>query len=241
MQTIDHSLEPITGLSPSDVAQMLSLMEECYLGVNASQFEHDLREKQVTMVLRERGTRTIVGFSTFLCGELNVDGTTVTVIFSGDTVVRTAYRSSLGFAYEATAYLTAAADASPHPTYYLLTSKGWRTYRVLPLLFREYYPSRLRRTPDSMLRIMDAFGQRKYPAEYHPEGGLVIHSGESQRLRPHSGEAECLCRADPEAEFFFQRNPAFLRGDELVCLARVSRDNFSRATAWLLRQRETHA
>jgi hypothetical protein len=35
--------------------------------------------------------------------------------------------------------------------------------------------------------------------------------------------------ADPHVRFFLERNPGFVRGDELVCLTRIADDNLTRA------------
>ncbi len=233
---ITHATVPVGSLTAKDRDEMYQLMERCYLGVNRFTFLRDLSEKQHAMMLRAKNGGEIVGFSTLVQFNLSIDGQPVRAIFSGDTVVDESCRRTLGFAYEVTSYFAATAQASLLPVYYVLICKGWRTYRVLPLLFREYSPALGRATNLLHKQVMDAFGAKKYPDDYQQDTGLIVFDRETQRIRPCSAEAISFVRSDPHAEFFARKNPNHLRGDELVCVAEVTFSNFSAATEKLLSQ-----
>ncbi len=244
MVEIKHQTLAVGDLTPYDRAAMFQLMEEYYLGVSQETFEYDLAEKEHVMVLRDRteGDR-LVGFSTLMRLDLVVCGNPVKAIFSGDTVVEEQKRNNIGFAYEVTRYFAQTLSDFPGcAAYYVLICKGWRTYRILPFLFRDFTP-RFDKPAEQLHRcVMNAFGAKKYPREYNPETGLIVFDGETQRIKPNSAEAISQTRRDKHTSFFAEKNPHHLRGDELVCVAPVTYSNFSTAFNKLLAvQQEVYA
>ena len=150
-------------------------------------------------------------------------------------MVEERFRRSRGLAYEVTRYFAALLESSAAPLYYVLICKGWRTYRILPFLFRQFSPRFDRPTADAHRQMMHAFGAQRYPEEYDAESGLIVFRGRTQRIRPGSAEALSHTRGDPHLEFFARKNPDHLRGDELVCVAPVAAWNFTEAFHKLLR------
>ena len=236
MVEIEHATVGVGSLTGRERGEMLLLMEKYYLGVERRTFERDLDEKEHVMLLRDRadGGR-VVGFSTLMSLEVEVCGRPVRAIFSGDTVVEERFRRSRGLAYEVTRYFAALLESSAAPLYYVLICKGWRTYRILPFLFRQFSPRFDRPTADAHRQMMHAFGAQRYPEEYDAESGLIVFRGRTQRIRPGSAEALGRTRGDPHLEFFARKNPDHLRGDELVCVAPVAAWNFTEAFRKLLR------
>lgn len=238
MVAIEHSTIEVKDLSSRERATMFALMQEYYLGVRRETFERDLSQKEHVMLLRDRtACGRIVGFSTLMRLRFDVGGSPIEAIFSGDTLVEERYRRSRGLAYEVTRYFQTLIESSPLPLYYILICKGWRTYRILPFLFRQFSPRSGHPTQLLHQQIMDAFGARQYPDEYRPETGLIVFEGETQCIRH---EARVPLRSDEHTEFFRRKNPSYLRGDELVCVARIERANFTGAFEKLLAaQRES--
>ena len=81
-------------------------------------------------------------------------------------------------------------------------------------------------TPTDLERgVITAFGKKRYPTRLDEEN-LVLRGMEGdQKLKNGSPDLEV-----PENElgaFFKKSNPNFSHGDELVCLARLSYDNFT--------------
>jgi hypothetical protein len=240
MVEIEHQTLAVRDLTPHDRTAMFRLMQEYYLGVSRETFEYDLAEKEHVMVLRDRteGDR-LVGFSTLMRLNLVVCGNPVKAIFSGDTVVEEQKRNNIGFAYEVTRYFAQTMSEFPeYAAYYVLICKGWRTYRILPFLFRNFTPRFDKPAEPMHRRVMDAFCAKKYPREYNPETGLIVFDGETQRIKPNSAEAISQSRRDKYAGFFAEKNPYHLRGDELVCVAPVTCSNFTRAFNKLLEARQ---
>jgi len=230
---IEHARVLTSSLLRCDRRKMFSLMEECYLGMSWVEFNRDLAEKDEVMILSEEGE--IVGFSTLVTFDFLVGEQICTALFSGDTVVSKDKRVNIGFAKEIVSYFYQNIDLGKNtPVYWTLISKGWRTFRILPFLFREFYPNPFAKIENSRLKeVRDAFGKHKYPKYYKERTGLIQFPTPVQRLKPRSDEAECN-RDDPYAKFFFEKNPGYLNGDELVCVAEISIENFTRSTIKLL-------
>ncbi len=230
---IEHARILTSSLSSSDRRRMFALMEECYLGMDWEEFNQDLAEKDEVMILSEGGE--IVGFSTLVMFDFLVGEQFCTALFSGDTVVSKDKRINIGFAKEIVSYFYQNIDPENNtPVYWTLISKGWRTFRILPFLFKEFYPNPFAKTENPRLKeVRDAFGKYKYPKHYKKRTGLIQFPSPAQRLKPRSEEAECN-RDDPYAKFFFEKNPGYLNGDELVCVAEVSLENFTRSSLRLL-------
>jgi hypothetical protein len=219
------SVESITG---AERDRMFRLMYGDYLGMERSTFNADLGEKRHVMILREQGLGEIVGFSTLMVIDLEVSGKPVHAVFSGDTIVQSEFRHTLRLGIELGHYLHQVSDAYPHDTVvWLLISKGCRTYGVLPLLFREFFPRWDAPTPPFYQDVIDAFGSSKYPSEYDRVTHVIHPCGYAQRLRPGVAPATEARLRDPNARFFVQANPGHKDGDELVCVADAGLGNWS--------------
>lgn len=202
------------------------LLCQGFLGVSWNDFMRDFQEKDAVMILRkEHSAGEIVGWSTLMVLPLVLSGEEVKGIFSGDTMVLPEHRSSTGFGVELVRYFMHVQKQFPHHrVYYILISKGWRTYKIMPFFFKEFSPRYDKPTSACDKAVMDAFGKKKYPCHYHPATGVITFS--PQKLRPESIDAIPV-KVDAHTQFFLRSNPGYLDGNELVCVARVSPDNFT--------------
>ena len=237
MPKIFSQTKQIAELTPSERATMFGLLSLEFLGVSRHDFIRDLDEKEAAMLLRkESHDGEIVGFSTLMILDLPIDGRKVKAVFSGDTTILPEYRSSTGFGIEIGRYFMKALENFPgHEIYYVLISKGWRTYKILPFFFRHFAPKH--DTPNSIHDkvVMDAFGSVKYPEDYDPDKGLIMFSKETQRLIPGSIDAVPPSDPDVHTRFFLEKNRTYLSGTELVCVASVNDANFAPAMLRLLK------
>jgi hypothetical protein len=228
MNAVVSQTVPAASIGPEERARMYRLMEADYLGMEQSTFEEDFAEKDDVMFLRDSPSGDIVGFSTLMVLTLRPQDEPVRAVFSGDTIVQSEFRHTLGLGVELGRYLRAVAHRYPSDlVVWLLTSKGCRTYGILPLLFREFSPRWDAPTPPLHALIMDAFGARKYPAEYDPADHLIRHRGSPQRLRPGVADAAGRHLHDPHALFFMRANPGHMNGDDLVCVADAREENWT--------------
>lgn len=232
-------------LTEDDCAQMFLLMRQYYSDITESRFNVDLAEKTDVIVLRD-SRRKIRGFSTLLVGELtNLEKSrrAVRYVFSGDTVVDREFwgQKQLGLAF--LKYLFNEKLKHPlQPVYWMLMSKGYKTYLLMANNFSVHYPRFEKKTPADVQEVLERFYEGKFGDMFDKATGLMIPTGPSCRLREGvAAVTDELRKALPRVDFFARRNPAWDDGVELACVAEMQlimpfkyflkkiRDSFTRA------------
>lgn len=237
MGTIFSQTKTVPGLTKSEKATLYGLLSLNFLGARPEDFARDLDEKEAVVLLRREGPKgEIVGFSTLMTLDLTIEGEAIKVVFSGDTTVLPSYRNSGGIGVEIVRYFKKTLQTFPrHAVFYILITKGWRTYRVMPFFFNEFSPRHDVPTPARHKAVMDAFGAAKYPDNYDSERGLLIFRKETQRLKPDSIDALPARHIDEHTAYFLRKNPTYLSGTELVCVGSVVPENFAPTLKRLVR------
>jgi hypothetical protein len=227
---IESTLVPAAAVTPARRDEMLTLMQRYYENVTRAGFLADLAEKQWVIMLLDPQTDALSGFSTQMLLEVEVDGAPVKSLFSGDTIVSRDHWGESALARGWSRLVLELIDrCAPAALYWFLISKGYRTYRFLPLFFREFYPRYDVLTPDWARRLIDAFGRYKFADAYDAAAGVVRAKAAKDRLRPGVADLTAERLRDPHVRFFAERNPGHARGEELCCLARLARDNITPA------------
>jgi hypothetical protein len=226
-EEIAFRLVPRTELLPAEKSAMFQLLSEHFAGVTAEQFARDLAEKNLAILL-ERG-ESLVGFSTLLAYGTTFEDVRVNVIFSGDTIVTPHAWGSTALPRAWVAGVEALrAKLPPLKTYWLLLTSGFRTYRFLPVFWREFVPRFDLPTPSYLKRMLDQLARDRFGTQFNPNSGIVcFHS--PQRLRAHLKEIPTGRANDPHISFFLSRNPGHANGDELVCLTELCPQNLTAA------------
>jgi hypothetical protein len=206
---------------------MYALFRRYYDQTSRTVFERDLNEKEKVFVVRERRTHRIIGFSTLRKLAVLVDARPIIGYFSGDTIVDRDHwgRNGLGTAF--LWYLLREKIRRPlDPIYWVLTSKGYKTYLLLTNNLRTYYPRFDRGTPPFYQRLRDTFGRALYPDHYNDATGLVTFSKQGaskDRLASDVAAITPAMRSQVAAISFFERqNPRWADGDELLCIGEFS-------------------
>lgn len=204
--------------------EMFELFRRHYDGVTLEAFSRDLEGKEHVIVLRD-GDGILRGFSTVRTFELAVDGEPLRLLFSGDTIIEHGWwgDQALGRAWSVLAGSIRA--QSPLPLYWLLLSKGHRTYLYLPLFFHEFYPRHDAPPPAREKAIIDAFASRKYGSDYDPIRGVVAFAAAPGRLREDLADVGAHRLRNEHVRFFLAANPHYADGHELVCLAPLEAEN----------------
>jgi hypothetical protein len=223
-------------------AEMYQLFETYFAGTTRAQFESDLAEKESVVLLHAGGTPKIRGFSTLTRLEARVDGRDVTAFFSGDTIVAREYwgETELSKLWSRTVFAEADRIRAKNPearVYWFLICSGYKTWRFLPVFFREFYPNPDAPTPGHIHNILDALGEQKFGDEYHKETG-VVRLRSATPLREGVADVTEQKLRDPRVAFFTQKNPGYTQGDELACLTEISRTNLTRAGERMVGMRE---
>ena len=218
-----------TRLTRRDRAAMLELMQRHYVNVQPAVFARDLEEKRWVIFVCEPSGR-LCGFSTQTLIETTVAGEPLRALFSGDTIIDRQHWGdpALSHAWGQFA-LTLIDRLTDAPLYWFLLSQGFRTYRFLPLFFREFYPRHDAGTPEWVQGIVTAIAESRYGAAYDSKAGVVRSHPQQYRLRTGVGDLTASRLRDPHVCFFTERNPQHHAGDELCCLAPLTRENFTRA------------
>lgn len=211
---------------------MFSLMQHCYLNTCRESFERDLAAKRWVLRVCDPITGDTVGFSTQVVHNLAVEGREVRVLFSGDTVVAPDHWGDPALANAWGRFALGLIDENgPESLYWFLTSKGFRTYRYLPLFFRHFTPGP-DQTPTVLERkLIASLGATLAPSRFNRESGIIEASSSKETVRPDLAAPRQRGKFDPHVQFFLRANPRYSLGDELCCLAPLSRENFTRA-AW---------
>ncbi len=219
-------LRPRHTPTDTDRAAMFALLSAHFEGVDAQQFSSDLDEKNwIVWIEDERGA--LVGFSTLLAETLDVCGETINVIYSGDTIVS---RSAWGSAAFPRAWIHAVYSLRdtlpPGRLLWLLLTSGFRTYRFLPVFWREFYPCVNRATPPNWKSILDLLAERRYGDQYDATTSLVRFA-KPQRLIDELRDIPAGRCRDPHVDFFLSLNPGHVHGDELACIADLDPSNLT--------------
>lgn len=221
---LSSDIIPVGDLNPADIAQMFELYGAYYGGTTPALFEGDLSKKDVVFILSENGV--IRGFSTLLRLTCAQGDRVADVLFSGDTIVDRDFWGRNDFALTWIRYAgQIKASAPDRSLYWFLTVKGHRTYRYLSVFSRRYYPSQAWETPPEIKALIDRLADRMYGAAYDPQSGIVHFSSSRGHLKERWADIPRKDQWRPEVEFFLQRNPGYVSGDEMVCLCLLSEDN----------------
>jgi hypothetical protein len=218
-----------TDLTSADIQSMFRVFNESFEDATTDLFQRDLSSKNWVILLRDGESGELEGFSTLALYETAFNDKPLSVVYSGDTIIRPAYwgtpelpRSWIRTVIEKSADL-------PQPLYWLLISSGYKTYRFLTVFYREFYPCYDRPTPLEMQMLMDHLAAQRFGADYHPDLGVVRFKAGATPLRDGVAEVTDGRLQDPHVAFYIARNPGHIHGDELVCLTRVHPDNFTAA------------
>lgn len=216
-------------LSGDQKEQMYNLMCRYFDNVLEDTFETDLKEKHWIILLEEGDTGVIRGFSTLmLLREMEIGGRRVSAIFSGDTIVEDSFRNTPGLFrtfLDFSIPLSKELERRGCLLYWFLISMGYRTYRLLPSFFHEFYPRYDRETPPFEKEVIDRLAGSRYPGKYDSRTGVIHYPEGREALKPDCAGVPRSRLRNPHVRFFCRNNPLAGRGDELVCVARISERN----------------
>lgn len=217
-------------VSPVQRDALYTLMDRHYANVQRDVFDADFAEKHWVILVTDPATGRPCGFSTQRLLEAEVEGRPVKALFSGDTIIDRTHWGDQALAHVwGRLALTLIDTHADTELCWFLISKGYKTYRFLPLFFREFYPRHDAVTPAWVGPVLDALARSRYPDEYDADAGVIRATAQQYRLRDGLAEVTPERLTDPHVRFFQERNPGHVHGDELCCLAPLTRANFTRA------------
>ncbi len=214
-------------LDRDDRGAMFDLFARCFEGARRTSFEADLEEKNQVLLLEDAGG--LQGFSTLLFYRAEDRGETLNVVYSGDTIVAP---EAWGSSVLASAWIAAVKRLHRRRPaarlVWLLIASGYRTYRFLPVFWREFFPRHDRPTPSGVADLLTRLAGERFGDAFDPRTGIVRFA-EAQVLASELRGIPAERLRNPHVAFFDRANPGHPRGDELVCLTELADSNLTPA------------
>ena len=163
----------------------------------------------------------------FILGKtvLKVNNSDVEGVFSGDTIIHKDYWGSLELYKIFGKKYVKFQGNDKNDFYWFLISKGYKTYRILPSFFNEFYPAYSGSTPTKIKEIIDSFGTKYYPEEYNRNTGVIEYKQIKDRLKVGVADITEDKLKNKHISFFKSINPGYIKGDDVVCLTSLKSDN----------------
>lgn len=219
----------VADLCPTECDRLYTLLTTYFANTTQAQFADDLAEKEWIILLCDEHTGQIQGFSTLMQLRTVVDEQPIVAFFSGDTIIHHVYWNETELPRLWSRHVFSLAETIYDArVYWFLISSGYKTYRFLPVFFREFYPTYAHPTPPAIQRILDTLGHLKFAGAYDAARG-VVRLMQAAPLR--NGVADITARRlqNPHVAFFVAANPGHANGDELVCLTELTTANLTAA------------
>jgi hypothetical protein len=215
-------------LSSTVIEEMFAVFRENFEQTSPEIFERDLSDKDWVILLRDEANR-VQGFSTLALYETEFETQKISVVYSGDTIIR---REFWGTPQLPSAWIHTVLEKSKsmqQPLYWLLISSGYKTYRFLSVFYKVFYPHNAIPTPPAIQSLMCHLAGQRFGDDYLPELGVVRFKVGATPLRDGVAEVTDERLHDPHVLHYLKMNPHHDQGDELVCLTQIHPDNFTPA------------
>ncbi len=228
MNRLEGTVLTVDTVDKQQYAEMFQLFSSYFPRVSFQDFMADFTEKKWVIVLREKETGIIQGFSTQTVLQTEVADRTCYALFSGDTIIaREFWGEKILMALWGRLAFSLIDEYQGRELYWFLLCLGYKTYRFLPVFFKAFYPAVDQSNRPDLRQVLASFAREKYGERYDPEQGIV-RMGREAALRRGVADIDDRLRRNPHIDFFVRKNPGFSRGDELACIAPLSRENLNR-------------
>ncbi|MFT6121985.1 MAG: hypothetical protein ACJAWS_000525 [Oleiphilaceae bacterium] len=213
----------IKNVSVPQLLEMHKLFTQYYNNTDLQTFTTDMGNKTGVFILEDKTRRRIVGFSTWTEMDVSRRGQKALGIFSGDTVVDKNYWGNRELQKSFAKKLFATKLKNPScPVFWLLISKGYKTYLLLTNNFHKFYPNH--QTYNKQLEsIVDEYCTKLYPAAYCQESRLLDFGDKYQKLKEGvAGITLEMKEQNRDIRHFEKLNPTWDKGTELPCAGEVT-------------------
>ena len=211
----------VKDLSEPQKTVMYSIMTEYYENITEQNFYSDLSKKVDAILLRD-DNNVIHGFTTLA---IYPHDEHTQLLFSGDTIVEREYWGANDLSHAWLNNALSHAEKFDGKTYWLLLTKGYKTYKFLPMAFSRFYPRADIETPLMLQEIIDTFSRAQFGNQY--QNGVFVEGKDF--LKEEFDDLNDSKLKDKNIAFFLAKNPGYKKGDELVCLCELTVGNLNRA------------
>lgn len=233
MSALKSRVVAVGELSPPEIAALYDLFDECFVA-ERELFLRDLSLKN-WVILLEDPESGLQGFTTLSLYETTAGDQPLSVVYSGDTLVRPAWWGTMELPRSWIKTVLSLSAGMTQPLYWLLLTSGYRTYRFLPLFFREFHPRYDQPTPPGLQALLADLARARFGADFRCREGIVRFAAGATPLRTGVAEVTEERLKDPHIAFCLEKNPGHAQGDELVCLTLIHPDNLTAAGRRMLR------
>ena len=210
-------------ITETDVQRMYEIFSQYYGNSDKPTFIRDFNKKTGAFLVRSKKDKRLVGFSTVALMDLDMKGRKVKGVFSGDTIIEREYWGGRALQFRFFLYLLGIVLRHPlTPVFWLLISKGYKTYLLLANNFFRFYPHPDGKYDDYKPMVQE-YSERLFPGCYDAEREILDFGEQYQHLNDDvAGITPEMCDRFRNIAFFEERNPTWRRGTELPCIGRAS-------------------
>ncbi|WP_264486413.1 hypothetical protein [Luteolibacter arcticus] len=227
------SIRSVDSITTREAEAMHALMTRHYEAVPRARFDADLAEKDEVVMLHD-DVGALRGFTTLAwnpAGELPEGD----ILFSGDTIID---ESCWGTQELVRAFCQRAGAwraTSGRRLFWLLISKGHRTYLYLPLFARRFHPHP-EHVEQEWQDIAARVAETMFGDSWQEREGVVRFAESHGHLRGDLADDTRGKQDNPWVRFFLERNPRYDQGEELVCLTEMTDENLRRGALAAFRE-----
>jgi hypothetical protein len=222
-QKISAKYVKLDRISIQQVKEMHNLFIKYYHNADFATFIDDLSQKDGLVLISEDKSKKIVGFSTLMMMRFQLDGREVKGLFSGDTIIdRKYWGTNKAMICFVKILLKEKLKDPTTPLFWLLISKGYKTYLLLANNFPKHYPHYQNKF-SGLSSVVEQYCQHLYPSYYDAEQQILNFGGDYQKLRGEVAEiTDDMKLSVPKINFFEEKNPQWREGTELPCIGEVN-------------------
>ena len=220
---VTSSFQKIQSISILQLLEMHKVFIKYYHNADLQTFITDMGKKTGVILLHDKQSKKIVGFSTWSELEIINNGKKSIGIFSGDTVVEKEYWGNKALHKTFVIELLKTKIKNPKvPVFWLLISKGYKTYLLLTNNFPKHYPS-YKHNNIKLEAVVDNYCEQLYPAAYKKEDRVLDFGNQYQFLKDDVAQiTDEMTSKDQNIDHFVKLNPSWHKGTELPCVGEVS-------------------
>lgn len=213
----------VTSISVQEVKRMYHIYQKYYANTDYEIFEKDFLQKTGIFLVRAPKTNQIVGFSTVIEQDFIVDGKAQHAFFSGDTIIEQEYWGSRALQRAMYRYIIAYKARHPFvPVYWILISKGFKTYLLLANNYYSYFPH-YGEKHHRLEKYIHSYCEQYFGEYFNKESGLLNFGENYQPLNADVAPITREMREKNEKIAFFEElNPTWVAGTELPCIGELT-------------------
>ena len=193
-----------------------------------------LKERQRIALFRHKAE--IVGIAAIDILQEEFEGENVCSIYTGNTWIRQDWRNKNLIQLLAFVSMIEAKVRYPlHRLYWFFGSNNYMSYRLLYSNFNQFWPRPDADTPEWELHYMRHLGRLFFDATLDNET-LIWSQKNSRSFKDGDTVLTERQKKDPYIQFYLRRNPGYVQGDRLMCMAPLDRNTISNVLKLVVRR-----